>query len=119
MSEEGGRARFRISRFNRLKKERINSFFAGVTDFHRSDVPSTMLSHSCDAAVASGARRWLNSVLIAVRSGFAGESGINRTSRPTARVSEKSFATWRHSYRVLRLTANIADAWTPEDPNQL
>lgn len=44
--DEGGRARLRISRLSRLKKDLISSFFAGVIDFHRDDVPSTMASHS-------------------------------------------------------------------------
>jgi hypothetical protein len=44
--DDGGRARFRISRFKRLKKERMSSFFAGVMAFQISEVPSTMESHS-------------------------------------------------------------------------
>lgn len=44
--DEGGLARLRISMFKRLKNERINSFFAGVTNFHRSDVPLTIEYHS-------------------------------------------------------------------------
>jgi hypothetical protein len=44
--DEGGRARFRISRFNMLKKERISSFLAGVMESHNLEVPSTIESHS-------------------------------------------------------------------------
>jgi hypothetical protein len=44
--EEGGLARLRISRFSRLKNERISSLFAGVMVFHNGDVPSIMDSHS-------------------------------------------------------------------------
>lgn len=50
--EVGGRALFKISRFKRLKNARINSFFAGVIDFHISDVPSTIDCHSSCAAIA-------------------------------------------------------------------
>jgi hypothetical protein len=50
--EVGGRALFKISRFKRLKNARINSFFAGVMDFHISDVPSTIDCHSSCAAIA-------------------------------------------------------------------
>lgn len=78
----GGRARLRISEFRRLKNERINSRFAGLTSFQRSEVPSTMECHSAWAAEASVASRWLNKVLIASRSELRGDSGIRRTSLP-------------------------------------
>jgi hypothetical protein len=55
--DDGGRARFKISRFNTLKNERINSFLAGVMAVHRSDVPSTMDCHSWAAARASAGSR--------------------------------------------------------------
>lgn len=40
--EDGVPARLRISMFKRLKNERINSLFAGVTDLQRHDVPLTI-----------------------------------------------------------------------------
>lgn len=90
--DEGGRARLRISRFSKLKNERINSFFAGVMDFQSSEVPSTIDCHAPWAATASEGSRWLNRVLIAARSEFGGESGIRRTSLPVCTVSNKD---WR------------------------
>lgn len=87
--DDGGRARFRISRFNTLKNERINSFFAGVMAVHSPDVPSTMDCHSLVAIPVSADNRWLNNALTADLSGFAGESGIKRTSRPVRQVSRR------------------------------
>lgn len=80
--DAGGRARFRISRFNMLKKERMSSFFAGVMRFHRSEVPSTIEYQLLWASTASAESRWLNRDLMAARSESGGDSGINRTSRP-------------------------------------
>lgn len=85
--DAGGRARLRISRFSRLKNERISSFFAGAMDFHKSEVPSTMECHSAWAAEASAGSRWLKSALMAPRSEYGGESGIKRTSLPGDEVS--------------------------------
>lgn len=85
--EEGGRARLRISRFSKLKNERISSFLAGVMVFQSSEVPSTIDCHAPWAATASEGSRWLNRVLIAARSEFGGESGIRRTSLPACTVS--------------------------------
>ena len=51
--DDGGRARFRISRLRRLKNERMSSFFAGVIACQMFDVPSTMESHSAWAMAAS------------------------------------------------------------------
>lgn len=87
--DDGGRARFKISKFNTLKKERINSFFAGVIAVHSPDVPSTMDCHSLVAMPASAGSRWLNNALTADLSGFAGESGIRRTNRPVRQVSRR------------------------------
>ena len=87
--DDGGRARFRISRFNTLKNERINSFFAGVIAVHSPDVPSTMDCHSLVAMPASAGSRWLNNALIADLSGCSGESGIKRTNRPVRQVSKR------------------------------
>lgn len=89
----GGRARFRISRFSRLKNERISSFFAGEIDFQRTDVPSTMDCHSAWAAVASAWSRWLKRALIAARSELGGDSGIKRTSRPVLFSWQRSYTT--------------------------
>lgn len=87
--DDGGRARFKISRFNTLKNERINSFFAGVMAVHSSDVPSTTDCHSLVAMPASAGNRWLNNALTADLSGFAGESGIKRTNRPVRQVNKR------------------------------
>ena len=80
--DDGGLARLRISMFKRLKNERINSFFAGVTNFHISEVPLTIEYHSSCASEACVERRWLKIALMADRSEFGGESGIRRTSLP-------------------------------------
>lgn len=55
--EVGGRARFRISRFRRLKKERMSSRLAGVMAAQRVEVPSTMECHSAWARLASAGSR--------------------------------------------------------------
>lgn len=55
--DDGGRARFKISKLSMLKNERINSFLAGAMDFQRPEVPFTMDCHSFEAATASAGRR--------------------------------------------------------------
>ncbi|KAF4239498.1 hypothetical protein CNMCM8980_001686 [Aspergillus fumigatiaffinis] len=99
--DEGGRARLRISRFSRLKNERISSFLAGVIDFQSSEVPSTIDCHAPWAATASEGSRWLNKVLIAARSEFGGESGIRRTSLPLNKQSLLSRILLKTSTRLL------------------
>jgi hypothetical protein len=47
-----GLDRFRISRFSRLKKDRINSVFADGMPCQRSAVPETINCHSADASMA-------------------------------------------------------------------
>jgi hypothetical protein len=79
--DAGGRARLRISRLSRLKKERMSSFLAGVIDFQTVDVPSTMASHSAWAEASVGSL-WLKRDLMAARSEFGGDGGIRRTRRP-------------------------------------
>lgn len=81
--EDGGRARLRISRFSRLKKERINSRFAGVMRVQRGEVPETMAWNSLSARVEDVVlRRWLKREAMADRSDVGGEGGMRRTRRP-------------------------------------
>lgn len=112
--DDGGRARFKISRFNTLKNERINSFFAGVMAVHSSDVPSTMDCHSLVAMPASAGNRWLNNALTADLSGFAGESGIKRTNRPVRQVNKRV-----REIQGAGLTPNITNPRAAEYSNQL
>lgn len=112
--DDGGRARFRISRFNTLKNERINSFLAGVIAVHSPDVPSTMDCHSLVALPASADSRWLNNALTADLSGFVNESGIKRTNRPVRQVSKG-----RYEVLGVSCTPNIANPRATEYSNQL
>jgi hypothetical protein len=78
----GGRERFRISRFNKLRNERISSFFADGIACHKLLVPDIIVCHSSLARkVQVDERRWLNSAAIAERSEEGGCDGIRRTSR--------------------------------------
>ena len=103
--DDGGRARFRISRFNTLKNERINSFFAGVIAVHSPDVPSTMDCHSLVAMPASAGSRWVKKALIAHLPGGPCESG--------------KLANELREIRSVGLTPNITNPRATEYANQL
>jgi hypothetical protein len=77
-----GRALFTASRLTELRKDRINSRFGGEMLRHRSEVPSTMSSHSSRASRESLGSRWLKSILMAIRSGSSPLSDMRRTRRP-------------------------------------
>lgn len=80
---EVGRARLTISRFIRLKMERISSRLSlEMSHQSRWSRPSTTSSHSRRACAGSDDSRWLKSSLRECRSGSVSEPGIRRTRRP-------------------------------------
>jgi hypothetical protein len=77
-----GLARLTASRLTEFKNDRINSRLGEEMLRHRSDVPSTMSSHSSLASRESLGSRWLKSAFRALRSGSSPLSGMRRTRRP-------------------------------------
>ena len=90
LKTEEGRARFTISRFIVLRKDRISSRLGEDIDAHKACLASTIESHSSRAAdEETEVKRWLNRVFKAVFSRVV--EGINLTSRPVGNNQQMEF----------------------------